>query len=540
MTNSSPRAGSSTELALTALAVFVVALVVRLVALGDAGMFDEYYHVLAAQQWMTDGTFGSNVDGHYDRAAAFTLLVLLSMRAFGETLVAARIPALIAGSLLPLVIYLGIRRIDPARLPALLAAGFVIFDPYLLGLSQVARFYTLHALLFWIGVFALYAATKWESPLRRRILWSMLAVAAFTGALHLQIVTVIGFGAVVIGLVLADMRWILGVARRGGRSKLVLAGLALLVLLVVAGIWIERDTVMEMWRRFGWTPPWLEGQGGNVRYYHWFLQREYQAWWPLLPFACVVAVLRRRRLAIMSAVAFAVVFVTSSLAASQVPRYIAYALPFMFIVWGLALADLIPWIGRLCRRAARRLVGGRWATAPLAIGIAGFLVVTTPAWMKTLRAVNPIAPTPPYVASDWALAAELLAPVLAGETIHASTAGPPALYHTGRLDFEIGTNFLPGGSAGREFDIDRRLGRPVLTSPESFELLYACYESGLVTAQTPHWREAWAIDDAAADWIVANAEAVPIPEDARIRAYRWTGGGSRSGDAACPPRHPKR
>lgn len=536
-----PRPAPGTvELTVTALLVFLVALATRVVALGEAGMFDEYYHVLAARQWMTDGTFGSTLEGHYDRAAAFTLLVLLSMRTFGESLIAARLPSLLAGSLLPVVVYLGVRRIDPSRLPAFLAAGFVILDPWLLGLSQVARFYTLHALLFWIGVFALYAATKWDSPRRRRLLWAALAVAALAGAMHLQVVTVIGFGAVVAGLVLADMRWIASLVRRGTRSPLAILLVGLLAVIVAGGLWLERGVLLEMWRRFSSAPPWLAEQGSNVRYYHWLLLDNYAVWWALLPLGCVVAVLRRERLAIVCAVAFAVVFVTNSLAASQVPRYVAWALPFLFIVWALALAELLPLVVALCRRASRRLIGGRLASGVFALGIAGFLFLNTTGWMDTARAVNPIRPVAPYLASDWSLAAELLSPVLADGAIHVSTAGPPALYHTRRLDFEIGVNFLPGGAGGREFDVDRRLGRPVVTQVESFELLHACFPTGLVTAQVPaHWRVDWAVTPAVADWIVANTDPIPLPEGTGIRASRWTNGGSRAGAPECPVRHPE-
>src|SRR5687768_11904941 len=85
--------------AIQAAVLGLLALGVRLVHIDSIPPdFDEIYHLLAARGWLAEGVFRVG-DGIYDRAAPFTLVVAGSIRAFGESFAAARLPAAIAGTL---------------------------------------------------------------------------------------------------------------------------------------------------------------------------------------------------------------------------------------------------------------------------------------------------------------------------------------------------------------------------------------------------------------------------------------------------------
>jgi len=129
-------------------------LLVRLLHLDHTPLYDEMYHVLAAQSWLRDGTLSIG-DGLYERGRYFTLLVAGFFRLFGEALTVARLPSAIAGSLMVGVTYSWLSA-NAGRVPALICAVLLIFSPISIFLSQFARFYALHALSVVLASFAIY------------------------------------------------------------------------------------------------------------------------------------------------------------------------------------------------------------------------------------------------------------------------------------------------------------------------------------------------------------------------------------------------
>jgi hypothetical protein len=90
---------AKSHIVLAGLALFFGSLLVRLINLGSPPEFDELYTVLAAQGCLVDGE-PQIAEGLYDRARLYTILVAVFFDWFGESLVVARIPSVIAGSLL--------------------------------------------------------------------------------------------------------------------------------------------------------------------------------------------------------------------------------------------------------------------------------------------------------------------------------------------------------------------------------------------------------------------------------------------------------
>ena len=103
MSSPEPREPSTPRSATIAapLAVFAIALVVRLVGLHHTPYVDELNHVMAAHSLLARGTFELTPGGEpYTRARLFTWLVAALFRVFGESLAVARMPAVLAGAAL--------------------------------------------------------------------------------------------------------------------------------------------------------------------------------------------------------------------------------------------------------------------------------------------------------------------------------------------------------------------------------------------------------------------------------------------------------
>jgi 4-amino-4-deoxy-L-arabinose transferase-like glycosyltransferase len=138
------------------------------------GYYDEFYHALAAGSMLPD----SSQAGHaftYGRASQFTWMVSVFFQLFGESLVAARLPSVLAGSRSVAVLFLMVRSVAgpvAGRVSALL----LCFDPHALFFSQMARFYALHSLTFLLGSLAVYQTMR--GPLRSQVTMAYVLAAA--------------------------------------------------------------------------------------------------------------------------------------------------------------------------------------------------------------------------------------------------------------------------------------------------------------------------------------------------------------------------
>ena len=88
-----------------ALLLFILCLIGLQINLGrDDVIFDELYHVLAAQGWLEHGE-PRIAEGTYDRVLGFTILVAWFFDLFGVSLAVGRLPSVIACSLLVVLIF---------------------------------------------------------------------------------------------------------------------------------------------------------------------------------------------------------------------------------------------------------------------------------------------------------------------------------------------------------------------------------------------------------------------------------------------------
>ena len=296
-----------------------LALAVRLPHLDHVAHFDELYHFFAAQSWLAEGQLRV-ADGVYTRTPLFTIFLAQWLGLFGENLVVARLPSLIAGTALVVLVFLWTRAVA-GNLAAVVAALLLALDPEHLQISQWGRFYTLHCLLFWLGAIGTYRLVTSPPPAPgRAALLAAGILVCFGAALYLQITTLIGLLGVAVWSALAlGLPWL---ARCSPRARWgIAAGVALLG---GAAIWVfvETGLVAELLARYRSTPLFQAENRDAFWYYHAFLTIYYPTLWPLVALAVVIGLAYRPHPTAFCACVVAVAFVVHSFAAPKAMRYL--------------------------------------------------------------------------------------------------------------------------------------------------------------------------------------------------------------------------
>lgn len=502
----------------------------RLWHLGYAPTYDELFHLLAARAWLDGGTFCiADCLQSYDRGASFTVLVAGAMALFGESIEAARLPSVFAGTLLVLAVFLWMRRYASTR-AAFIAAALCAVSPELLAWSQVSRFYAMQALLVWGGVALLYAAV-FERDARRRVAALLGSLACLAVSWELQVSTLIP----IVGLGLWLVGWLY--TQRGrvsARTRAALVALALVAgIIVVASQW---STIELYWQRYrGETNLIHVDERTNPFYYHaWFVSM-YSFLYALLPLAILVSLAARVRPAALLTVSFGVAFVAHSFGGFKGDRLILYAFPFFFGLWGIALAEVVPPLVEYGREAVRRVSGisrRGWLNAATGILLALsflFAALNTGALQTTIRLLT--VPSAQWTSAPWyrghtdweAVEAELQ-PIVDTVDVVVSSAVLKTLYYFDETDVSLSRTqlFTPGVDVYEpEFWRDWRHGRPVISSPSSIERLVSCYPSGLVLVEAGHWHLPAVVPPETAETIERVTTPVALPRGARARAFVW-------------------
>jgi hypothetical protein len=506
--------------------VTAIALAVRFIRLDHTVHVDELTHILAARSLLEDGTLRLGEDGMlYTRARGFTYLIAAMLRLFGESVVVARIPAVLAGTALVAVLFVWTRSVA-GRAAAWLAALFLCLDPTAIYLSQLTRFYTIHALLFLLGAIAVFRLCTSPASAARRAALIAGALGVFGLAYHLQVTTLIGLGGVsfAVVLLLARRETLAAVGRRWRwwLPPLLLASLPAAL--------VARRAVPRYLELFTYADVWAAGFADDRLYYLRFLLEGYPTMWSLLPIVLVVALYRHPRFAAFAGTIFLVAFATHSLAAWKNPRFLFYAMPFLFALWGIAAAAALRWTFRRVRvlwRSVRWPSAVPWLATPatnasLALVI-GYLLAANSAYrlsykMLTVDDADWAAPILYRGEPDWAAAAAALRTVVDSSAVIMSSSDLKAFFYLGRIDVVLSATML---GSGPEFSIAPGLFRPAITQPESVARLIACQPSGLVIVEDKHLGQTWSVPPTTADFLREHVEPLPLPAGLRLTAFRW-------------------
>jgi hypothetical protein len=231
----------------------------------------------------------------YNRAQLYTMLLAGWFKLFGDSLVVARLLSVLFGSLLVVGVFWWTDAVA-GRAAAWISALFVALGPTGIEMLQFARFYTLHALAFWLGAIGVYSlatgglAGKW-----RQVAVAIGSALCLLLALHLQILTLmggIGLGLWWVGFVL----WRLLTHEQYRRHwPWIVLGLLICVVAAVTVAVFLGDLIAAMFARYLETPLHVMQHQGEVWFYHLRLIEYYPTQWPIFPFLVIFALAARPR-----------------------------------------------------------------------------------------------------------------------------------------------------------------------------------------------------------------------------------------------------
>lgn len=503
---------------------------------------DELYHILAARGLLETGE-PRIAEGLYWRSYLFTRLVAASFWLLGDGLVAARLPSVIATALLVATLFLWVRR-EAGSGAAWLAAGLYAVSPFAVEIAQFCRFYALQTLAF-VGVCWLVLELVGR-PARPTVqaarLLAALALAAF--AIALQPTTYMGLAGLAAWAVPALALRRLARSDLGWSARLgwLAAAAALAAAALAAGL--TSGWLGDLWSLYREAPLFNVPLKEQFWFYYLWYLLLYPTLWTAIGVLAVVAIARAPALGGLVATVFAIVFLLASFAGSKALRYIAYAQPFLFVLWGLALSTLGPALAGWGRQLAHRLedglagLGGHGRLAGRALIGAGLgaLLLANPFWLRTASLLADLPLGTEIPDSDWERAAPALRPLLADAAVVVNTEELGPLYYLGRHDILYSPSKLAElpPSIRADFGRDPRTGRPVIGSLEALERVIRCHPSGLFLAPALHWRRPYLADAEAVDLLGRLAEPVALPAGSHVHAYRWRHGGPGPGEAeAC-------
>jgi 4-amino-4-deoxy-L-arabinose transferase-like glycosyltransferase len=490
--------------------LLALAVAVRSVHLDLPPTWDELYHFFAARSLSRDGSLSVDA-GQYTRAFLYTHLISLFFRAFGDSIVVARLPSVLVGSLLVFVASAWVGR-TAGRVAGLATGLMLCFCLTGIRNSQFARFYALQALCVWTAATACYDLLT-QPPSPRRVLTRGIAVALATSlGLHLQTTTLIAAAAVMIWVcAFLFGRW----GRQGIRrawSRFLLAAAVLVSVLAAA---LGTGFAQELFARFRYAVLWTAADRDNVIYYHDEFLRSYRMLYALLPVAVVAGAWRRSRPTLFCATVFAGAFVLHSLAGQKEPRYLAYAMPFLVSTWGIAASEAYPRLARGVEQLLR--APGRASRALSATAMVVAIGVGNAAYPSVvLRLVRRPVESPP-----WELALDPLRSAAARSQVILCSNDLKPLYYLGRPCVPISATLLHTRKRILpEFSLGPT-GRPVISRPESMARLMRDHPSGLVIIERFHWRHPAYVPPETADYLARHLEPVPLPPQSRLLAFRW-------------------
>jgi hypothetical protein len=480
-------------------------------------IYDELLHILAARGLLDTG-LPAIAGGMYDRGELYTRLAAMAMAHLGDTPVAARLPALVAGATLVFLLVVWVGR-KVGMLAGVSAGLFLCLVPGTIDVAVFARFYTLHALVMLVMFAAAFEASLPDQTITARLGWSLLALALLPLGWHLQETTLVAAVAAMAGVlvVLAMRHWT--IVRNMVRSHPIAVPLTLLGL---AGAGLVVLTEFGFWDKLAWAPLWAAGRAGRHHYYLDALARELPLLWPLLPAAVLIGVgdARTRRIVSFCATVLAVALLIHSFAGSKAVRYVYYVVPMACVAWGVAAAQLI---GRSAT-GSDRVPGeshrwGRWV-APTLLLVA---LVLSQEGMRALRlASGRLEPTVALgygAEADWGAALGSLDRVLRGADIVITSNAMKALYYLGRYDYELNVSIVGETDTHQEFGVDPRTGGRAIGSAESVERVLMTPASALVILEEEKIGKASGVPADAVALIESRCRAQDLGATSGLRAW---------------------
>ena len=504
------------------LVVFSLAMIIRAINLSHDPIHDELYHLLAARSWVDDGSLAIS-DGVYTRATLYTMFVGVVYDIFGQSLDAVRLSSVVTGSLWAAALHLWVRK-HLGLTVALFATFLFCFAPGAIFLSQYVRFYALHGLLFFLGAITIYSIAETSRLTVGSIFLVILAILLLLTAAHLQITTFIGlvgvFAWVVFRMTPKVWQKLSAVPKRRNAYVAGTAIILVVSLITLLGTGILQGLFYEYRAAANWS-------ASGPLIYHWMFLGQFPLIWASIPLATLIAISRQSAPATFCCIVFSTSILLHSFAGMKAERFIYYAMPFFFVSGSYLARELLSYVADACERWwITRLQPLKYAA--IFVTILPFILsnaaLRTTADMLRARPAQTLEGNLAYWSaypSNWTIATEIIGPLAEEASVVVTSQGLHMIYFIGDYDIELLKS--ASDTVGEEFAIDPRMGRPTISTGESFELVRSCFENGLVVIHDFAWRNQYFVPDDAADAIENSTDRLDVPSSVSLKVFRWQG-----------------
>lgn len=490
-------------------------------------LWDEYYHLLAGRSWAADGTYSVG-DGFYARAAWLSAAVGWIFRTFGEGVAQARVVPAAVHATVALVVFIWLCP-RAGRLAAWSASLMIASSPIMLVNSVMVRFYGIAALLVVLCAIALDAASRGRNAWGWRLAALSAAVACAWTSYRITPLTRIWVSGL---LVWAGAMAVLHLLRSRHRIPVLTAS----VLALSAGLWTlwHDGWISGILRDYRTAPGWSLHRADDLAWYVKILRSDYPTLLTLFPLGAILAVKKSPRVGSLCLTAFVVGFAALSGAGPKAERYALPVLSFFFIVWGLALGELVPALRRWLADLVYRVLGDRPASRTrrllptvLVLGVIGFVMLTNSGFTSIrhwadgrIRSLD----RPGLTFREWEQVSGPLRSLMDEVDVVVTANTVQMLYHVGMHDYGMHPTVIAELVPPRDFGIDPREGRPTISTLESLRRVVSNHETGLIVGE--RWRWGSATDGFTSDvagFIYDTMEEVPFPATRGLIVYRWGG-----------------
>ena len=514
-------------------ALFLVALLIAVARIVHQPEFDELYHILAARGWLETGRFAI-AEGAYNRAGMFTLLIAGFFRLFGESVVVARVPSVLAYAVLVSVFFAWMRR-QTTPLAAWLASILLLCSPFIVELATFIRFYAIQVTCFVAAVILIQITLADRPGIRASAVRLAAAAVLLAVAVYLQVVSLIGILGLMLWLALELAGpWYLA-RSRGVRLLLPLAAVALAAVMLF--LLVQGGMAGSMLQRFRSVPEFQQDTVNQFWFYHFWLVLYYPLLWVVFPFLLLASLAAFPQMARLCGSIFIVGFLLNSFAGSKDTRYLAYAFPFLFAIFGMGIAALWPslraWVSSTLWRVfpppASSGAKSRCEGLVLVVGLL-FVVLAngaTPRFVTMLAGIR-LPPQPPLV--NWRAAEPELRPWLDQSDVVVTNDELSALYYLGGYDVLIYPSRLSELPDKSEFARDPRTGRPVIASAAALRATFDCFKTGLVVLDRVRLGSA---RPGVAEFLSKELKPLPLQRNWTVDAYVWDHQPSAEDQAFC-------
>ncbi|MDX3908912.1 MAG: hypothetical protein QHC67_03745 [Sphingobium sp.] len=480
---------------------------------------DEYYTLFAARNWAEHSNFAI-LDGEYTRARLFTIMVGATFDLFGSgSLLIARVPSVLLAAGVVTLLYVWVAR-HADRTAATVAALLLALSGYTLDVAHFARFYAPQALVVLGAAILVHAAAaKAGSAMAIRLAG---AVALLALGYHLQPTTLIAAAALAAWFGIERFDVIKASALRWPWAA------AAVSVLIVSFMLLLFPHLMQ---RFQSASVWAQDHASDRLFYLREFSRQIPLILILLPIAAVLAVIQDRRLALLGILMVAVTLLAHSFAAMKAGRYVYYAMPFVALLFGLALTRPVQAAVTALKRAFRSLGVGPETSAVfavavlLAVGLATLLLNssyrhTAAALRESITAFRGSGYLAQPADPIWDEQAQALRAAVRSDDFLVASDDLRTIEHIRPHDMLINASHLSDLNTSKDFTRDVRTGRPILGSVAGLDRLIDCRADGLIVVDDAHWRTAKGVPPAVADRIEQRTSPVQSPVN-HFRLFRW-------------------